>query len=113
MQSYKYYMYQLKDISKTIYAFRSWDEAKEFIDPQLNEYKCVYSGEIEANTEIDALESLFVDFNINRPADFYGHSMSMSDIVCLVRDDGCDWYYCDTFGWTKITEAIKERRTRK
>ena len=44
--------------------------------------------------------------NINRPSDFTGHSLSVSDIVEIVRKDETKYYYCDDFGWTDITYQI-------
>ena len=91
------------------YRFEAWDEAKD----QFNfaDYEKVYSGEL-----IDAIEyagkttqcnqddysilaELFVKFNIDRPKDYCGRSLSMSDIVEIVRADGSHYYYCDRIGW--------------
>lgn len=44
------------------------------------------------------LEDLFYVFNMDRPEDFTGHSMSVSDIV----EVNGEFYYCDSFGWEKI-----------
>lgn len=63
-----------------------------------NEYKQVYTGEIEGDDPAVMLEILFTKFNVNHPVDFKGHSLSMSDIVVL---DGTK-YYCDSFGWKAI-----------
>lgn len=63
-----------------------------------NEYKHVYTGEIEGDDPIAMLEILFTRFNVNHPAGFKGHSLSVSDIVVL---DGIK-YYCDSFGWKTI-----------
>lgn len=65
-----------------------------------NEYKQVYAGEIYSdNPNPEAvLEILFTKFNVNHPAGFKGHSLSVSDIVVL---DGVK-YYCDSFGWKTI-----------
>ena len=92
---------QIKDIRNTDYAFRSWDEAKAH-GFNISDYKTVYIGERESESILD---DLWVEFNINRPDDFRGHSLSVSDIVIILSDD-MEWYYCDSFGWANITEEI-------
>lgn len=63
-------------------------------------YNEVYSGEIEPKGSVMAtLEELFRIFNMARPSDFKGHSLSVSDVVYL---DG-KYYYCDAFGYKELT----------
>ncbi len=63
--------------------------------------------DIPCNTnDNELLEDLYVKFNINRPSDFTGHSLSVSDIVEIVRKDETKYYYYDDFGWTDITYQI-------
>lgn len=100
----KYKIYQIKDVANTNYAFVGWNKAIADMFT-LNDYSLVYEGEIEKR---NCLDKLFEIFNINRPADFHGHSLSVSDVVAL-KDDGKDywyWYYCDSFGWEEITEKV-------
>ena len=47
---------------------------------------------------------------MDRPDDFKGHSLSMSDIVALIDDKGTRWYYCDWIGWKDITDYMKETK---
>ena len=66
----------------------------------LDEYETVYTGHIEPNAMVDAtLEDIFVMFNLNRPDDYRGRSMSVSDLVVL---EETDTYYCDSVGFKKI-----------
>ena len=63
-------------------------------------YNKVYEGEVENKGNIMAtLEDLFFIFNMSRPSDFRGHSLSVSDVVYL---DG-KYYYCDSFGYKELT----------
>lgn len=63
-------------------------------------YNKVYEGEIDSKGNITAtLEDLFVIFNMSRPSDFRGHSLSVSDVVYL---DG-KYYYCDSFEYKELT----------
>ena len=98
----QYKIYQLKSIAKTDYAFRDWDCAKR-VGFSINDYKLVYSGETENE---NVLEELWAKFNIDHPEDFYGHSLSVSDVVAMSRDDNWRWYYCDDFGWKDVTDMI-------
>lgn len=106
MKEWSYLIYQIK--GDTDYKWRSWDFAEKKIN--LMDYNGVYFGHIEGNTSSEVLEKLFEQFNINHPDDFKGHSMSVSDIVVLFDDNGCKWYYCDSFGWRDITADLRERR---
>ena len=62
-------------------------------------YNKVYAGEIlEDLTNTDILEKIFCIFNMRRPEDFKGHSLSVGDIVVLDEQA----YICDICGWNKI-----------
>ena len=78
------------------YLFRSYNENDV---PSKSLYNEVYSGEVESSENVmGVLEGLFRKFNFNHPADFKGHSLSVSDIVEL---DG-KYYYCDSFGYVEL-----------
>ena len=53
----------------------------------------------------DILEKVYRVFNIDRPADFKGHSLSVSDVITL---DGATWYV-DVYGFKKL-ENFKEEK---
>ncbi len=77
---------------------------------QLNtdDYNLVYEGNLSdySGDSIEAkLEALYEEFNINRPIDFTGHSMSVSDVV-VVNDDA---YYCNDIGFVEFPEFLKEK----
>ena len=96
-----YRIYQIKDIANTDYAFRGYDP-KKF---NFKDYQKVYEGEFEAHekkTNLEICEVIFHIFNMRRPEDFKGHSLSMSDIIELDIDGHRMLYYCDTFGWQRI-----------
>lgn len=63
-------------------------------------YEKVYEGEIngEGLETWKVLENIFRKFNICRPSDFKGHSLSTSDVVVL---NGV-MYYCDSCGWVNV-----------
>ena len=49
-------------------------------------------------------------FNIDRPADFKGHSLSVSDIVVLHQDGKDTAHYCDRFGFSQVPEFLQPER---
>ena len=106
--NYAYLIYQIKDPIKCNYAWMSWKTAKR--DINLMDYDCVYTDSIDGEDPDAVLENLYEMFNINHPLDFNGHSLSVSDIVVLFDDNGCKWYYCDSFGWRDITADLRGRR---
>ena len=58
-------------------------------------YDKVYTDIVE---DITTLNDIFEKFNINKPYDFYGHSLSVSDIIIMNNK----MFYVDTFGFTLI-----------
>lgn len=92
----KYKIKQIKDVENCEYSFKYYDQCKDNID--LKDYEVVYEGELDYLEMPDALEELFKIFNIKRPKDFEGRSMSISDIVEV---DGKN-YYCDDIGWVEL-----------
>lgn len=92
----RYVVFQLPMSNKA--KFRSYDEFKNEL--KIYDYVRVYVGEIYSiNTEIsEILEDIYTELNIKQPIDYFGHSLSVSDVIRL--DD--DYYYCDDFRWVKI-----------
>ncbi len=70
-------------------------------------YELVYSGEL---TEKTSLEDLFYRFNEERPADFTGHSMSVSDVVVFKRDGVITANYVDSVGFREIPDFLPEQK---
>lgn len=97
-------IYQLKRdeaiMNKFLFIRLSW-LPNGIKDIDVNNYNCIY--ETEMNDAIhdktdDILEGIYEIFNISRPADFHGHSLSVSDIVEL---NGVK-YYVDSVGFEKL-----------
>lgn len=101
----KFKIYQLKDMRGTDYGFMGWDFANDH-GFKISDYNEVYAGERNPS---GILENLFEEFNINRPDDFKGHSLSVSDVVAIETDDW-RYYYCDRFGWEDITEVVNANK---
>ena len=47
---------------------------------------------------------------MDRPADFTGHSLSVSDIVVLHQDGRDTAHYCDRFGFSQVPEFLQPER---
>ena len=56
-----------------------------------------------------AQEDIYRTFNLDRPADFTGHSLSVSDVVVLNRSGKEEAHYCDSFGFTPVPEFFLQR----
>jgi len=86
-------------------GFRSLDAInREFGKVFLGDYTTAYIGLHEGKNEEIILEHLFHIFNVDRPTDFWGHSMSVSDVIELnnTKTNETKFYYCDSFGFKEI-----------
>ncbi len=102
-------IYQLKGGDETLdYRFEPLDSIHRnglSVDPA--NYELVYTAPL---TERDSLESIYTRFNVDRPADFHGHSLSVSDIVVLHQDGKDTAHYCDRFGFSQVPEFLQEQQ---
>ena len=69
-------------------------------------YELVYSAELTPGT---SLEDIYTRFNIDHPADFRGHSLSVSDIVVLHQNGQDTAHYVDSFGYKEVPEFLQEQ----
>lgn len=102
----KIFIFQIKlNESNHIYCYSGLDFLERHkLTIDLDRYSMVYTREMpgEIKNVYVLLEGLFEEFNLRHPHDFHGHSLSVSDIVKVNND----YYYCDSFGWKKITNKI-------
>lgn len=96
-----YRIHQIKDIANTDYAFRSYDPNKF----NFKDYECFGEGEFdaEAKTATEICDIIFHVFNMRKPADFEGHSLSVSDIIEITTNLTSSFYYCEPVGWKRIS----------
>lgn len=67
------------------------------------DYELIYTGPLTVQGGTDGkLERLFEQFNLDHPADFGGHSLSVSDIVVLRQGGVVTCHYCDNNGFTEL-----------
>ena len=69
-------------------------------------YELIYTAPLAPDT---SLEDIYTRFNIDHPADFKGHSLSVSDIVVLHRDGRDAAHYVDSIGYREVPEFFKEQ----
>ena len=113
-QGGNFFIYQLKDEPETKgLLFESFDRVmSQGITPNISNYIERYSGEISTEDlqNPQLLEKIFERFNIDRPADFKGHSLSVSDVI-VINDGGenAKVHYCDRSGFKEIPDFYVEK----
>lgn len=105
-------IYQLKDNEETRdIQFMNMDflEGKGITAAKEN-YELVYIAPLEEDM---SLEDIYTQFNIDRPTDFKGHSLSVSDVVVLHQNGENTSHYVDSFGYRELPEFIREEPDRE
>ena len=99
-------IYQLKPGDSTRdYRFEPLDAIRNNgLSVKPENYELVYEAPL---TEKDNLESIYTRFNVDRPADFTGHSLSVSDIVVLHQNGKDTAHYCDRTGFSEVPEFLQ------
>ena len=99
-------IYQLKGGNETLdYRFEPLDSIhRNGLSVKPENYELVYEAPLTAK---DDLESIYTRFNVDRPADFTGHSLSVSDIVVLHQDGKDTAHYCDRTGFSEVPEFLQ------
>ena len=105
-----YAILQLRDIDETRREqFASLDYLhRQGKEPDIDHYEIVYTADLPTFTDRDVmLESLYTKFNIDHPADFTGHSLSVSDIVALKTGGVVSFHYVDFVGFTELKDFLR------
>ena len=112
VQENSFSIYQLKGGDETLdYRFEPLDAIRcNGLSVNPANYELVYTAPL---TERDSLESIYTRFNIDRPADFTGHSLSVSDIVVLHQDGTDTAHYCDRVGFSEVPEFLNPPQQEK
>ena len=107
--------------SFSIYQIKSGDETRDYrFEPydrlqatgrsvDRANYDLVYTAPLDGKT---TLEDIYRTFNIDHPADFKGHSLSVSDVVVLHQGGKDTAHYCDSFGFQQVPEFLRENPLR-
>ena len=71
--------------------------------PDPANYEAIYTREVYPDDDTGRiLENFYYIFNDERPGDFVGHSLSVSDIVALKQDGKVSYHYCDSMGFQEL-----------
>ena len=98
-------IYQIKDDSPgENYAFMNMSFIESHgMQIKKEDYKLVYVGELLRNM---SLEDIFERFNIDRPEDFRGHSLSVSDIVVLNDGEKVTAHFVDSISFEQLDSFL-------
>ena len=100
-----YAIYQLsRDDATTDLRFMDseWLQ-KKGLEPNKDNYELIYTGTLASNgSQLEKLEDIYRTFNIDHPADFRGHSLSVSDIVALKEQGVVSYHYVESIGYKEL-----------
>ena len=66
-------------------------------------YDLIYTAPLNGSgSTMEQLETLYEQFNLQKPVDFHSPSLSVSDIVAIKQDGKVSCHYCDSVGFTEI-----------
>lgn len=103
-QDNEYKIYQLKNSPENhAIRFEEYALAEKYGEPAKPEnYDLVYTGSLDDFEDSNKLEAIYTKFNLNRPEDFKGHSLSVSDII-VMNDEA---HYVDSFGFVDVSDKF-------
>ena len=98
--------------SFVIYQLKPTEHDRMFVNfdhldspPVREQYEPVYTGALpEGGSTGEKLESLFQTFNLERPADYTAHSMSVGDLVLIKQAGVISAHFCDSVGFVPAPE---------
>ena len=91
------------------YRFMNYDYLQsKGVTPERGGYDAIYTGGFmdygNARTNLDMI---YQRFNVDHPADFKGHSLSVSDIVALKQNGVVSCHYVDNIGFRELPNFLK------
>lgn len=94
-------IYQLRRDAPVELRFASLGSLAAPPDPA--NYEAIYTREVYPDDDTGRiLENFYYIFNDERPGDFVGHSLSVSDIVALKQNGKVSYHYCDSMGFQEL-----------
>lgn len=97
------------DRAKRIFSSMKEITALGLPKPAMDQYDAVYYGVLPIHLWKNAdalklLENLYEVFNVDRPEDFTGHSMSVSDVVALKLEGKTSFWFVDAISFAELEE---------
>ena len=84
--------------------------------PDPEHYEVTYYADLPAMwqdvPDNEVLEELFQMFNLSRPQDFEGHSLSVSDVIALKRNGEVSVHYVDSIGFKDLQGFLDKQPER-
>ncbi len=105
-----YAILQLRHSDETAFErFMSLDYLKsQGREPEIDHYEVIYTAPLLPYKDVNTmLEETYVKFNMERPSDFTGHSLSVSDIVALKQNGVVSCHYVDSIGFKELPNFLK------
>ena len=106
-----YEILQIKDGSNgEQYRFWGMNYVQETgLQVNVSDYESKYQGKLKPG---ETLDTLYERFNIHRPEDFTGHSLSVSDVIVLEAGGDKKAFYVDSFGFCEVEDFFVEKLER-
>lgn len=100
----EYKIYQLKNSPENhAIRFEGYSLAEKHGEPAKPEnYDLVYTGSLDEFKDENKLEAIYTKFNLDRPEDFKGHSLSVSDIIVMNNEAN----YVDSYGFVDVSDKF-------
>ena len=91
------------------YRFMNYDYLQsKGVTPERGGYDAIYTcGLADYGDNKTNLDMIYQRFNVDHPADFKGHSLSVSDIVALKQNGVVSCHYVDSIGFRELPNFLK------
>lgn len=103
-----------------IYQLKRTEETRDFrfeplerlqavgLTVERDNYDLIYTDRLaDTGSTPEKLNALWERFNIDHPADFKGHSLSVSDIIALKQNGAVSCHYVDSFGIKELPAFLQ------
>ena len=113
----KYDIYRLKETEDNAphrFMSSAYLQLTNSWPPKPDAYEKIYEGTVSASSTMEALEWVYIKFNLCHPEDFHRHSMSVGDIVILTDTEKPGAHFCEPIGFTEVPEfyaALTDERS--
>jgi len=104
--------------SFTIYQLKGGDETRDLrfaefaalttagLAVAVANYDKIYSAPLDSGVTLD---DIYMDFNMDRPEGFTGHSLSVSDVIVINKDRKETAHYVDNIGFQELPDFLTPR----
>ncbi len=102
----EYEIYQLNAGGRDQMFMNMKELREKRVTPNIASYDSVYKSTLEPGMTLD---SLYTKFNVERPEDFKGHSLSVSDVIVVNDEHGKTAWFVDSFGFTQLPDFFTQQ----